>query len=341
MLSKLGLIPEQASTLAGRVDALYLFLIGVTVFFSVLIAALVLGFAIRFRRARQGKAVQIHGNTALEILWTGIPFAIAMVIFVWSAQIYMTIARPPDDAMEIFVVGKQWMWKLQHMEGRREINELHVPAGRAIKLTMTSEDVIHSFYVPAFRVKQDVVPGRYTTLWFEATKPGSYHLFCTEYCGTEHSRMIGRVVVLEPHEYADWLAGKGQGAAAPAEGGAAAVGAAAPSMADLGKAAFERAACMTCHSVKAEEDAMKVVGPPLHGVYGHSVKLMTGEEVVVDDAYIRKSILEPFSQVVAGYAPAMPPYAGRVSEEEILQLIAYIKSLGAPAAASAAAQPAQ
>jgi cytochrome c oxidase subunit 2 len=340
MLSKLGLIPEQASSLAGRVDALYLFLIGVTVFFTALIAVLVIGFAVRFRRARQGKAEQIHGNTALEIAWTGIPFAIAMVIFVWSAQIYLTIAHPPADALEIFVVGKQWMWKLQHMEGRREINELHVPAGRPIKLTMTSEDVIHSFYVPAFRVKQDVLPGRYTTLWFEATKPGTYHLFCTEYCGTEHSLMIGQVVVLEPHEYADWLVGKGPGAAAQATGAAPAAGEAGPSMAELGKAAFERAACMTCHSVKPEEDAMKVVGPPLHGIYGHTAKLLTGEEVVVDDAYIRKSILEPFAQVVTGYPPAMPPYAGRVTEEEILQIIAYIKSLGAPASESAAAQPA-
>jgi cytochrome c oxidase subunit 2 len=341
MLTKLGLIPEQASTLAGRVDALYFFLIGVTVFFSVLIAVLVLGFAVRYRRSRQAKAVQIHGNLALELLWTGIPFAIAMAIFVWSAQIYMTIVRPPDDALEIFVVGKQWMWKLQHMEGRREINELHVPAGRPVKLTMTSEDVIHSFYVPAFRVKQDVLPGRYTTLWFEATKPGSYHLFCTEYCGTEHSRMIGRVVVLEPHDYADWLTGKGPAGAAVAAGAATAAGGAGPSMADLGKAAFERAACQTCHSVAPAEDAIKVVGPPLHGIFGHSVKLLTGEEVVVDDAYLRSSILEPMSQVVAGYPPAMPPYAGRVSEEEILQIIAYIKSLGAPAAASAAAQPAQ
>ncbi len=339
MLTKLGLIPEQASTLAGRVDTLYFFLVAVTVFFSVLIAALVLGFAVRYRRARQKKAEQVHGNLALELVWTAIPFAIAMTIFAWSAQIYMSIVRPPDDALQIFVVGKQWMWKIQHMEGRREINELHVPAGRPVKLTMTSEDVIHSFYVPAFRVKQDVLPGRYTTLWFEATKPGDYHLFCTEYCGTEHSRMIGRVVVLEPHEYADWLIGKGPAGAAPAPA-AAPPGGGGPSMADLGKAAFEKAACQTCHSVRPEEDAIKVVGPRLHGIVGHTVKLMTGEEVTVDDAYIRKSILEPLAEVVAGYAPAMPPYAGRITEEEILQIIAYIKSLGAPAAASADAQPA-
>jgi cytochrome c oxidase subunit 2 len=330
MLSKLGLSPEQASTMAGRVDALYVFLIGVTVFFSVLIAGLAIGFAIRYRRKRHPKATQIEGNLTLEVLWTAIPFAIAMMIFAWSAQIYLAISRPPDDALEIFVVGKQWMWKIQHMEGRREINELHVPAGRPIKLTMTSEDVIHSFFVPAFRVKQDVLPGRYTTLWFEPTKPGSYHLFCTEYCGTEHSRMIGRVVVLEPHDYQQWLTGiaPGAAAAAPAATGGAAAG---PSLADLGKSVFERSGCAPCHAVSAEEAAFKILGPALHGIYGKSVKLQSGEELTIDEAYLRKSILEPMAQIVDGYQPIMPPYSGRLSEEEILQLIAYIKALDAPA----------
>jgi cytochrome c oxidase subunit 2 len=326
VLTRLGLIPEQASTMAGRVDALYFFLIGVTVFFGTLIAVLSIGFAVRYRRSRHGTAKQIHGSLPLEILWTAIPFAIAMSIFVWSAQIFLAIARPPDDALEIFVVGKQWMWKIQHMEGRREINELHVPADQPVKLTMTSEDVIHSFYVPAFRVKQDVIPGRYTTLWFEATKPGEYHLFCAEYCGTEHSRMIGRVVVLEPHDYQRWLSGEGAAAAAvPGAPGAAASG---PSLADLGKAVFERTGCQTCHGVNDEEAAVKVIGPALHGIYGKPVKLADGTEVVVDDAYLRRSLLEPVKEIVAGYQPIMPPYAGRLSEEELLQLIAYFKAIG-------------
>jgi cytochrome c oxidase subunit 2 len=324
MLRKFLFMPEQASSMAGEVDALYITLLAITGFFSLLIGALVLGFAVRYRRARNRKATQIEGNLALELLWSGIPFVIAMGIFLWSAKIYLALARPPDDALEIFVVGKQWMWKLQHLEGRREINELHVPTGRPVKLTMTSEDVIHSFYVPAFRVKQDVLPGRYTTLWFEATKPGSYHLFCTEYCGTEHSRMIGRVVAMEPHEYQEWLTGTVAGGSAATPGAGATGGA---TMADLGKAAFERTGCAACHAVTADEAANKMIGPPLIGLAGTKVKLQTGTELVVDEAYLRRSILEPMGEIVEGYQPVMPAYAGRVSEEEILQIIAYIDSL--------------
>jgi len=273
--------------------------------------------------------VQIEGNLALELLWSGIPFVIAMGIFMWGAKVYLALAKPPDDALEIFVVGKQWMWKLQHMEGRREINELHVPTGRPVKLTMTSEDVIHSFYVPAFRVKQDVLPGRYTTLWFEATKPGSYHLFCTEYCGTEHSRMIGHVVAMEPHDYQQWLEGNAvtvasAGAATAVDAGAGGVA----SMADLGKAAFERTGCAACHAVTPDAAASKMIGPPLIGLVGTSVKLASGADVKVDEAYLRRSIVEPMGELVQGYQPVMPTYAGRLSEEEVLQLIAYIKSLG-------------
>jgi cytochrome c oxidase subunit 2 len=315
--------------MAGEVDALYLTLIGITTFFSLLIGLLVLGFAVRYRRQRQKKAVQIEGNLALELLWSGIPFVIAMGIFMWGAKVYLALAKPPDDALEIFVVGKQWMWKLQHMEGRREINELHVPTGRPVKLTMTSEDVIHSFYVPAFRVKQDVLPGRYTTLWFEATKPGSYHLFCTEYCGTEHSRMIGHVVAMEPHDYQQWLEGNAvtvasAGAATAVDAGAGGVA----SMADLGKAAFERTGCAACHAVTPDAAASKMIGPPLIGLVGTSVKLASGADVKVDEAYLRRSIVEPMGELVQGYQPVMPTYAGRLSEEEVLQLIAYIKSLG-------------
>jgi len=322
MLSKLGLLPEQASTFAGRYDTLFFFLCGVSLFFAVLIAAVILVFAIRYRRrTADQKGADIHGSMLLEIVWSGIPFAIAMFVFVWSASLFLSMARPPDDALEIFVVGKQWMWKLQHLEGRREINELHVPVGQPIKLTMTSEDVIHSFYVPAFRVKADVVPGRYTTAWFEATKVGSYHLFCAEYCGTEHSRMIGRVVVQEPHEYEQWLKG-GSATAAGVPGAPEAL-----SMAAMGGALFNTSGCPTCHIVDTSGDPSVMVGPPLYAVFKREVELEGGKRIVADGDYLRRSVLEPMAQIVRGYEALMPTYEGRLSQIEVLQLVAYLKSL--------------
>ena len=341
MHPKLSLLPDQASTLAPSVDLFYFFLIGVSLFFGLLIATLLIVFAVRFRR-RPGAAVPqpIHGSTPLELLWTIIPFSIAMVIFTWGAVLFFRMARPPDNAHEVFVVGKQWMWKLQHLEGRREINELHVPIGQAVKLTMTSEDVIHSFYVPAFRMKADVVPGRYTTAWFEPTRVGEYHLFCAEYCGTEHSGMIGRIVVMEPAEYQAWLSeagASGMGAAGAAPG-------AAPAPAAAGQALFSQKACNTCHQPQGG-----ALGPSLIGVYGHPVKLQDGSEVIADDAYLRESILNPTAKMVAGFQPVMPTFQGQLDEEQVLQLIQYIKSLkpaagsgvaGAPAGVEAPATPA-
>ncbi|RMD85936.1 MAG: cytochrome c oxidase subunit II [Candidatus Dadabacteria bacterium] len=339
MLTKLGLLPERASTIAGRYDALFFFLAGVSLFFATLIATLIVVFAIRYRRrSPDQKGAAIHGSLLLETIWSGIPFAIAMFVFVWAASIYMSMARPPDDALEVFVVGKQWMWKLQHLEGRREINELHVPVGRPVKLTMTSEDVIHSFFVPAFRVKADVVPGRYTTVWFQPTKVGTYHLFCAEYCGTEHSRMTGRVIVQEPHEYEEWLKGGGAGGAglpgAP-EG---------LSMAALGGALFNKSGCPTCHLVDASSgNPADMVGPPLYAVYKREVELEGGRKVIADEEYLRRSILQPMAQIVRGYEPLMPTYEGRLSQIEVLQLVAYLKSLSEqPSAAGGAEQaPAQ
>jgi cytochrome c oxidase subunit 2 len=332
------LFPEQASTLAASVDLFYFFLIGVSLFFGLLIATLLVVFAVRFRR-RPGDPVPapIHGSTALELAWTIIPFSLAMVIFFWGALLFFEMARPPDNAHEVFVVGKQWMWKLQHLEGRREINELHVPIGQPVKLTMTSEDVIHSFFVPAFRMKADVVPGRYNTAWFEATKLGEYHLFCAEYCGTEHSGMIGRVVVMEPADYQAWLSQKeatiamtAAGAAGPAgQGGAVSVVAA-------GETLFTKWACATCHQPQAG-----ALGPSLVGIYGKRVTLQDGRQVVVDDAYLRESILNPTAKVVGGYPPVMPTFQGQLDEEQVLQLIQYIKSLKpADAPGVAGAEPA-
>jgi len=337
MHSKLPLFPEQASTLATRVDVFYFFLIGVSLFFGVLIAILLITFAIRFRR-RPGAPppVPIHGSTPLELIWSIIPFSLAMVIFVWGALLYFELSRPPDNAHEVFVVGKQWMWKLQHIEGRREINELHVPVGQAVKLTMTSEDVIHSFFVPAFRMKADVVPGRYTTTWFQATKVGEYHLFCSQYCGTAHAGMIGRIVVMEPADYQAWLSQSGP--AAVAAGGA--VQEASVSPAAAGEALFTQKACATCHQPQGG-----ALGPSLVGIYGKPVKLQDGSEVVADDAYIRESILTPTAKIVAGFQPVMPTFQGQLDEEQIRQLIEYIKSLkpggAAPGVAGAAGAPAE
>jgi cytochrome c oxidase subunit II len=307
MFKSLPIFPESASTVASQVDALYVFMVGVSAFFALLIAVLVVVFAIRFRRrdANQ-RATPMHGSTALELTWTIIPFALTMVMFFWGASLYFTIKRPPDNALQVWVVGKQWMWKLQHQEGKREINELHLPLGQPVELIMTSEDVIHSFYVPAFRVKQDVLPGRYTTIWFQATKTGTYHLFCAEYCGTEHSRMIGSVIVMEPSEYQAWLSGGGSGI----------------SMAAAGETLFTQLGCKTCHT--SESGAR---GPNLVGLMGTTVRLQSGDTVVADAAYIRESIVNPQARIVAGYQPVMPTFKGLVSEEGLVQLIAYIKSL--------------
>ena len=312
----LPLFPDQASTVAGRVDALYFFLVALTIFFSVLIAALEVYFAFRYRRQSQDEFPEpIEGSTKLETVWIVIPFLLAMFLFGWGASVYFAIYRPPQNAMEIYVVAKQWMWKFQHPTGQREINELHVPVNQKVKLIMATEDVIHSFFVPAFRVKADVVPGRYTSIWFQATKPGRYHLFCAEYCGTNHSTMGGWVEVMEPVDYETWLSG------GPTEG----------SFASLGEKLFRDLACATCHRNDAAGR-----GPVLQGLFGKTVTLQNGEKVRADEAYIRESILNPRAKVTAGFQPIMPTFQGLVSEEQLLQLIEYIRSIG-PSQGQAAA----
>lgn len=310
MKSVFSLLPEQASSFAGQVDALYLFLVAISVFFTVVAAILVLVFGIRFRRRPGGPAAEKpHEDSRLEIIVGAFLLVLLMVIFGWGAKVYFHNTRPPADAMEIMVTGKQWMWKLQHPQGKREINTLHIPAGRPVQLTMTSEDVIHSFYIPAFRVKQDVLPGRYTRLWFEATKPGTYHLFCAEYCGTEHSMMGGWVNVLTPADYERWLRGD-------------AAGAATETPVQAGERLFSQFGCKTCHSAGSGQ-----LGPNLTGLVGHPVKLSDGTEVLADDDYLRESILNSQAKLVEGYQPVMPVFKGLVSEDQLLQLIAYIKSL--------------
>jgi len=304
MFQGLPIRPEQASTIAKGVDHLYYFLTAVDLFFTAVIFLTIFYFAIRYRRrSKDEKATQIEGSLPLEIAWSVVPLVLTVVMFLWGSSLYIRNSRPPEASTEIFVIGKQWMWQLQHPEGRREINELHVPLGRPVKLTMTSEDVIHDFFIPSFRVKKDVVPGRYSTIWFEATKTGSFHFFCAQYCGTNHSLMRGEVIVMKPDDYERWLSG----------------GVQAQTMAGAGAALYERFACITCHGTGK--------GPPFVNLYASTVKLSTGEAVVVDDAYLRESILYPSAKIVAGYPPIMPTFKGQITEEELLELISYIKSL--------------
>jgi cytochrome c oxidase subunit II len=307
MWSGTPLFPERASTIASRVDALYFFLLAVSIFFSLLIAGLIVYYAVKFRRRHDDAVgVQVHGGTVLEITWTVVPFLITMIVFVWGASVYFAMSRPPDETLNIYVVGKQWMWKFQHLDGQREINELHVPVDRDVKLITTSEDVIHDLFVPAFRVKADVIPGRYVSIWFRATKPGRYHLFCAEYCGTKHSGMIGEVIVMDPNEYQTWLSG----------------GAPEGSLADAGQKLFQDLACNTCHRPDAQGR-----GPVLEGLFGKTVTLQNGETVTVDGAYVRESILNPAAKLATGFQPIMPTFQGLVTEEQLLELIEYVKAL--------------
>jgi cytochrome c oxidase subunit 2 len=303
----LSILPDQASSVASEVDRLTWWLIGMSTFFTVLIALLIVLFAVRYRRRDPESVGSRFDNSApLEIAWTLIPLLLVLFTFGWGAKVYFDLYKPPSDAATFYVTGKQWMWKIQHPTGQREINELRVPLGQTVRLLMTSEDVIHSFYVPAFRTKADVLPGRYTSIWFRPTRTGRYHLFCTEYCGAEHSRMIGTVHVLEPEEYQRWLASVPV-PVLPAVGG---------------EELFAGLGCANCH--RAESDAR---GPSLAGLYGREVELVGGGRVRADESYLRESILSPGRRVVAGYQPVMPSYRGQISEEEMIALIEYIKSL--------------
>ena len=313
-MRSLRLFPEQASTIAPDVDHLLYFLLAVAAFFTLAIFCAIFYFAIHYRRRSESELPRaIHGGMALEILWSVIPFGLTMVMFTWGASIYFNESRPPDNALDVYVVGKQWMWKLEHLGGQREINELHIPVGRAVRLTMTSEDAIHSFFVPAFRTKQDAVPGRYTTTWFTPTKVGKYHLFCAEYCGTNHSRMGGWIYVMAPRDYEAWLSG----------------GASGGSLAENGQKLFDELACGNCHKPDGSGRC-----PSLTGLFGKTVQLAGGATVKADEGYIRESILQPQAKIVAGYGPIMPTFQGLVTEEGVLQLIEYIKSLGPPPAAT-------
>ncbi len=305
-LTNFALFPAEASTIAPYADELYFFLILISVVGLVLVAILVFGFSYVYRAEKNPVATHIEGSTLLEATWTIIPLALFMVTFVWGALLYFRIYNPPTNAMNIYIVGKQWMWKAEHPGGQHEIDALHVPINRAVQLTMISQDVFHSFSIPAFRVKREVVPGRYSTVWFEATTPGNYHLFCTQYCGTLHSAMIGTITAMKPEDYQAWTAGSTSGA----------------SLAQNGERLYASLGCNGCHS--GEADAR---GPNLAEVYGTKLQLTNGGSVIVDDAFLRDTILNPSMHVTAGYAPIMPTYQGQVSEEGLIDLVEYIKKL--------------
>lgn len=309
MIELLRFVPASASSASGRFDLLMLCLLLLTGTVALAVAFLILFFSIRYRRG--SSADRRHAptrNRAVEIAWTVTPLLLFMGLYGWAAYDYVRLYRVPPEAMPVFVVAKQWMWKLEHANGQREIGELHVPLGQPTRLVMTSQDVIHSFYVPAFRIKQDVVPGRYTSLWFTPTQAGEFHLFCAEFCGTEHSVMRGRIVVMPPAEFARWLQ----------------QGAARPGIAARGFELFRRYGCSGCHAAGSSVHA-----PDLTGLLGRTVHLQDGRSLVADENYVRDSMLLPKKDVVAGYQPIMPSFAGQISEEDIMAIIEYIRQTGA------------
>ena len=307
-MNEFHLFPPQASSAAHQIDWIYFALTALTFLICAIVFLPIVFFAIKYRRGSKADRSNPRVESLLiESGWTIVPLLIFIGLFGWGAVVYFDVERPPRDALQILVVGKQWMWKLQHAEGKQEIDELHIPLGRTVALTMTSQDVIHSFFVPAFRVKQDVVPGKYTSEWFKSTEPGEYHIFCSQYCGTQHSAMVGRVVVMEPADYERWLN----------------IGQPSESIARTGERLFRERGCSGCHSVNSKFHA-----PLLEGLYGKSAPLETGEIATVDDRYLRDSILLPGKEIAKGYQNIMPSYAGQLGEEEIMQLIAYLKSVG-------------
>ena len=296
----------QASSVAPAVDHLFDTLLALCTLVVVGVFTVMVVFCVKYRRGTAAERTPARSHLGVELTWTLLPFVLFMGIFGWSVHLWIRLRTPPKDAQPVYVVAKQWMWKVQHSDGAREIDTLHVPVGQPIRLVMTSQDVIHSFYVPAFRVKQDVLPDRYTQLWFTATQAGTYHLFCAEFCGTDHSRMRGSVVAMPPADYARWLqAHAGVGLAAQ------------------GRALFRQLGCSGCHDPQSGVHA-----PDLEHLYGSTVPLSDGSQVRADERYLHDSILLPKAQVAAGYAPIMPSYEGRIGEEDVLALVAYLKTRG-------------
>src|SRR5215472_9578817 len=305
-LTDFALFPPEASKIAPQMDALYFFMVLISMIGMTIVILLITSFSVLYRKRRHPVAVQIEGSTLLEATWTIIPLGLFLIMFVWGSIIYFRIYTPPANAMNIYVVGKQWMWKAEHPGGQHEINSLHVPTGRAIQLTLISQDVFHSFSIPAFRVKREAIPGRYTSVWFEPTQPGTYHLFCTQYCGTNHSAMIGEIVVLRPDDYKKWLEESTSGM----------------SLAQNGERLFASLSCNACHNGRGDAR-----GPNLANVYGSQLTMANGGTTTADEAFLRQAILNPSEHVTRGYAPIMPTYQGQISEDGVIALVEYIKNL--------------
>ncbi len=305
-LNNSALFPREASTIAPWMDALYFFLLAITAIGLMLVVAIVTTFSLRYRKSVHPVATQIEGSTLLEATWTIIPLGLFLICFVWGALLYFRIYNPPANSMNIYIVGKQWMWKAEHPGGQHEINALHVPIGQPIQLTMISQDVFHSFSIPDFRIKREVIPGRYSTVWFQATTPGTYHIFCTQYCGTNHSVMIGEVTAMTPDDYKKWTEGSTSGM----------------SLAQNGERLFASMGCNACHSGTAAAR-----GPNLAGAYGSQLQLANGQTVQVNEAYLRDAILNPSQHITAGYAPIMPTYQGQISEDGLIDIVEYLKGL--------------
>jgi cytochrome c oxidase subunit 2 len=305
-MTNFALFPPEASKIAPQMDALFFFMVLVSLIGLTLVILLVVSFSILYNKNRHPVAIQIEGSTLLEATWTIIPLGLFLVMFVWGALIYFRVYTPPANAMNIYVVGKQWMWKAEHPGGQHEINSLHVPINQPVQLTIISQDVFHSFSIPAFRVKREAIPGRYTTVWFEATATGTYHLFCTQYCGTNHSQMIGDVVVMTPDEFKQWLASSTSG----------------NSLAQNGERLFASLSCTACHNTRPDAR-----GPNLAGVYGSHLTLSSGQTITADDEYLRSAILNPSQHITQGYAPIMPTYQGQISEDGVIALVEYLKHL--------------
>ena len=320
MFSGFSLFPTQASTLAPEVDNLYLGIVAITAFFAVVVVIFVVYFAIKYRDDTGEKVgAPITGSMPLELGWSLIPFFISIGIFVWASVVFFHIVRAPDQTLDIYSTGKRWMWRFQHIDGQREINELHVPVGRPVRVVFTSEDVLHDLFIPAFRVKADAVPGRYSAIWFEPTQVGEYHIFCAEYCGTRHSGMIGTVYVMEQADYQAWLSGGG--------------GLTGGTMLQQGEALFTQLACVTCHLPDGTGR-----GPSLVGVFGSTVTLDSGSTVTADESYLRESILTSQAKTVKGYEHIMPTFQGLINEDGVAALIEYIKSMQAGGNRVASAQ---
>jgi cytochrome c oxidase subunit 2 len=299
---------SQASAHAATVDNVFFGLSIISVLIVLLVFGLVVGFSYRYYRGSKAKRGQLTRSTEnlFEIGWSTATLLLFLFIFWWAASTQLSALTPPHDALQIHVVAKQWMWQVQQPSGVREINELHVPSGKPVVLTLTSEDVIHSMFLPALRITQDVLPDRYTYLWFTADKPGTYMLECAEFCGTAHSRMTGRIIIMTPANYAQWVSAQPQ----------------TTGLARQGEALFRSLGCSGCHAKQSSIHA-----PDLHGVFNRLVHLSDGRSVVADEAYLRDSILQPRKAVVAGFTPIMPSFKNQVSEDQLVQLLAYLKSL--------------